>query len=164
MKATGLSGKQIAVLNLQRFEAWVEERKRVGDWRLYVRGNKLNRSEIAVECGFAKSVLQQNPSVLSLLGEVERDLVKEGVLLATTSADAQLGPESTSLAQEGDTRATQAALGRAMAAKARAEQRAKGLEEQNAVLRAEARELRERLKQYQLIEEHLALTGRLLTP
>lgn len=162
MKSEGLSGKQIAVLNLKRFEAWVAERDRAGDWRSYVRGNRLNRTDIALDCGFAKSVLRQNPSVGLLLASIEERLAKDGVLSPLSASDDAHEKLRRPSQSEGDARAAQVTLARAMAAKTAAERRAKGLEEQNAALRAEVRELRASLNQHRLMEEHLALTGRLL--
>ncbi len=65
------SGAQKAVENLAAFEAWVADRRRLGDHGDYVRGGKLNRSEIAVECGFARSVFTQNPQVKARLAELD---------------------------------------------------------------------------------------------
>jgi hypothetical protein len=51
-----------------------------------------------------------------------------------------------------------------MIAKNQADQRVKALEEQNATLRAEVYELREQLKRFKHLDEHLCRTGRLLRP
>jgi len=56
------------------------------------------------------------------------------------------------------------ALRRAMNAKARAEQRVKALEEQNATLRAEVKSLRDQVRKLNFMDEHLAQSGRLLRP
>ena len=53
---------------------------------------------------------------------------------------------------------------RAMSARATLEKRVKAVEEQNATLRAENAELRERLRRSVLAEIHLAETGRVLPP
>ncbi|NQZ55857.1 MAG: hypothetical protein HRT88_00060 [Lentisphaeraceae bacterium] len=44
----------------------------------------LNRSEIAKACGFAKSVLKQNPQVKILLAEFEDELSSRGILSPKT--------------------------------------------------------------------------------
>lgn len=49
-----------------------------------------------------------------------------------------------------------------MAAKGRAEARVKALEEQNASLKAEVASLRERLRRFEHLDDHLSRTGRLL--
>ena len=51
---------------------------------------------------------------------------------------------------------------RIMAAKGRAEARVKALEEQNASLKAEVASLRERLRRFEHLDDHLSRTGRLL--
>ena len=51
---------------------------------------------------------------------------------------------------------------RIMAAKGRAEARVKALEEQNASLKAEVASLREQLRRFEHLDDHLARTGRLL--
>lgn len=61
-----------------------------------------------------------------------------------------------------DAATVQAADLRILSAKASAEKRVKSVEEQNAALKAENRDLREQLKKYKLLEEHLSTTGRLL--
>ena len=49
-----------------------------------------------------------------------------------------------------------------MAAKGRAEARVKELEEQNAALKAEVSSLRECLRRFEQLDDHLGRTGRLL--
>ena len=51
---------------------------------------------------------------------------------------------------------------RIMAAKGKAEARVKALEEQNASLKAEVASLRDRLRRFELLDDHLSRTGRLL--
>ena len=65
------SGQQIAKANLVKFQSWIVEREQVNDWHDYLRGEKLNRSESAAECGFALSVLRQNPAVRNALEVLE---------------------------------------------------------------------------------------------
>lgn len=50
------NGQDIAKANAARFDAWVAERYRANDWLSYLRDRKLNPTEIARGCGFAKSV------------------------------------------------------------------------------------------------------------
>ena len=150
-----LSGQQIAANNLQKFQTWIAERDAANDWTDYVRQGKLNRSELAVECGFALSVVRQNPAVKSALEAVEARLLASGILLpakAAPSASIEAGADATS----------QSIDKRIMAAKGKAEARVKALEEQNAALKAEVRDLREQLKTFRHLDEHLCSTGRLL--
>lgn len=51
---------------------------------------------------------------------------------------------------------------RVMAATSKAEARVKVLEEQNAALKAEVCDLREQLRRYDHLDDHLGRTGRLL--
>lgn len=149
----GLSGQQLAKANLQKFAAWVVERDAAGDWRDYVRGGKLNRSEIASECGFALSVLRQNPAVKAALAAVEDRLRTQGLLTGEAAATTNEADASVRAADK-----------RVMSAKAQAETRVKALEEQNATLRAEIRDLKAQLARFQHLDDHLSRTGRLLPP
>ena len=152
MNAAGLSGQQIAANNLQKFNEWVTVRDAAADWLDYVRQGKLNRSEIASECGFALSVVRQNPAVKTALEALETRLTASNILGGAPSAT-----------DEAVTAATNQAVDRrTMAAKLKAEQRVKALEEQNATLKAEMCDLREQIKTYRHLEEHLCSTGRLL--
>lgn len=155
MIATGLSGQQIAANNLQKFTEWVFERDAANDWQGYIRQDKLNRSEIAKECDFALSVLRQNPAVKKALEGLEERLRASGILCDPKTAPGAFN-------EAADAATIQAVDRRIMAAKAKAEQRAKALEEQNAALKAEVRDLREQLRTYRHLDEHLCSTGRLL--
>ena len=169
-----LSNRQIAERNVQRFKDWIAERDVAGDWSDYVRSNKLNRAEIADECGFARSVLQQNPMVKAELESLEERLRGQGVLTAglvsgTTSSGSIEGlrPANDTQARGGppsEDPGVQIALRRAMGAKGRAEARVKALEEQNATLRAEIRGLREQVRKLNLLDEHLGTSGRVPHP
>lgn len=74
-----LSGQQKADQNLATFLSWVAS-KTDADYREIVLRGKLNRKEIARECGFAKSVLLQNPRVRASLKKLEADLRKRDIL------------------------------------------------------------------------------------
>ena len=151
MTSQKMNGKDIGANNLIRFNAWIEERKNAGDWKDYVRQGKLNRSEIASECNFALSALRQNPAVKAALEALEASLRDQGVIGATGGqANAVDDPTGLAVAR------------RVLVAKGRADERAKVLEEQNAVLRAEVRDLREQLKRYKHLDDHLCRTGRML--
>lgn len=151
------SKAELAVQAVQRFSEWVAERGRVGDWGDYIRGGKLNRSELAKECEFGRAALQQNPGLASALIALETRLAEQDVLSAEPQQN--ISPELKAQAVAADEQ-----VQRAMSARATLEKRVKALEEQNATLRAEAVELRERLRRSTLAEIHLAQTGRLLPP
>lgn len=139
------SGQQIARQNVAKFEAWLCERSASDDWTDYARGSQLNRKEIAAECGFAVSVLRQNPAIKDLLQDAEERLRKRGVL---NQASGDL--ESLAASQ------------RASQGHSRDKSRIKQLEEQNAAHKARIAALENTLKKYELFEEHLSETGRAL--
>lgn len=148
------SGQQVARDNLTKFQNWSAEREAANDWHDYIRGNKLNRSEIAAECGFALSVMRQNPAVKTALETLEARLTALGIIQPRESA-----PEGPN---EPDDASEKVIDKRIMAAKGRAEARVKALEEQNASLKAEVASLRERLRRFEHLDDHLGRTGRLL--
>ncbi len=150
-----LSGQQLARSNLLKFQRWIAERDAANDWTDYIRGDKLNRSEIAAECSFALSVVRQNPAVKEALDTLENRLRATGVLGSSKAAQNtsdNVPEDATSLAVDR----------RIMVAKGKAEARVKALEEKNAALWAEVHGLREQLKRYKHLDEHLCRTGRLL--
>lgn len=150
---TNQSGPQLAKENLRKFQSWITERESANDWHDYLRGDKLNRSEIAAECCFALSVLRQNPAVKNALEALEERLTTLGIT------------QSLKAARDASNEAAAAEIvidKRIMAAKGRAEARVKALEEQNASLKAEVASLRDRLRRFEHLDDHLGRTGRLL--
>jgi hypothetical protein len=103
----------------------------------------LSRTEIAGECGFAKSALLQNPTIRAALRELEDCLRARGVLPAL-DRDGVPPPSR----EPGTRKAVQL------------EQRLRRLEQENASLRSEVGELKAVLKRYALLEEVKAETGR----
>lgn len=148
------SGQQIAKDNLLKFQSWIAEREAADDWKDYLRGDKLNRSEIAAECGFALSVLRQNPAVKEALHALE-------ARLEALSVTQSLKP-APGVSNERAIAAEKVIDQRIMAAKGKAEARVKALEEQNAALKAEVADLRARLRRFNHLDDHLGRTGRLL--
>lgn len=73
------SGQQVAEENVQRFQTWVAS-KTDSDFRQMVSRGVLSRTEIAAECGFAKSALAQNPRIREALKCLEEQLRGRGVL------------------------------------------------------------------------------------
>ncbi|WNC89440.1 VPA1267 family protein [Paraburkholderia sp. FT54] len=155
------SGKQIAEQNLQLFQTWLAS-KTDADFRQMVSRGVLSRKEMAKECGFAKSALDQNPRIKATLKAVEDGLRDRGILPALEeklTIDGAAPP----MREMGQQRA------------ARDSERLKRLELENASLRAEKDELRRentnlraekddlkrQLERYAVLEEALSLTGRL---
>ena len=73
------SGQQLAEENVQKFSTWVASKTDADFRNMAVRG-VLSRTEIAAECGFAKSALAQNPRIRDALKGLEASLRERGVL------------------------------------------------------------------------------------
>ena len=154
MSQSNQSGQQLARDNLAKFQSWIAEREVTNDWHDYLRGDKLNRSEIAAECDFSLSVMRQNPAVKEALEALESRLTTLGLTQPLRTA-----PDASNEAAAASEKVIDK---RIMAAKGRAEARVKALEEQNASLKAEVASLRERLRRFEHLDANLSRTGRLL--
>lgn len=141
------SGQQIAAQNFQLFNAW-RASKLDQDFRQMVSRGVLSRKEIAKECGFAKSALDQNPRIKALLKETEDGLRLRGIL----------PPLEKSVVGEGELPAFRD-NGRQHVI--RDKERLQRLERENASLYAENAELKRKLRQFTVLQDALALTGRL---
>lgn len=141
------SGKQIAEQSAQAFATWVAG-KTDDDFLAMANRGVLSRKEIATECGFAKSALDQNPRIKTALRELEDSLRQRGVLPKAT----EKSPEEAAkplMREPGKLRASLDA------------ERMRRLETDHASLKAENAELKRALEKYTLLGEALALTGRL---
>lgn len=141
-----LSGQQKADQNIAIFLSWSTS-KTEADFREMALRGQLNRKEIARECGFAKSVLLQNPRVRDSLKSLEADLRERGILPPLAVIEGAAPVAAT----------TESNNARAAADKARL----KRLEVENAALRAELMELRDQLERYRVMDNVLSSTGRL---
>lgn len=141
------SGQQLSEQNVRTFAAWVAS-KTDDDFREMASRGVLSRKEIAIECGFAKSALDQNPRIKAALRELEDSLRSRGVL--PTAVEKQTENEDKSLVREAGK------LRGALDA-----ERLRRLETDNASLRAEVAELKRSLEKHAILSEALALTGRL---
>lgn len=63
----GKNGQQIASENVVAVNVWIAERNQRRDWHEYAYNNRINRSVLADELDFAKSVCTQNSTVRALL-------------------------------------------------------------------------------------------------
>ena len=138
-----MNGQQRSDQNHTSFLSWIAG-KTDADYREMVQRGQLNRKELARECGFARSVLLQNPRIKDALRVLEAQL-RERDILPPVAEPATPAPTSN------------APNPRAAADKARL----KRLEAENAALRAEVMELRGRLDRYRLMDDVLSSTGRL---
>lgn len=141
------SGKQLAESNFNAFLSWVSS-KSDADFREMVTRGVLSRKEIAVECAFAKSALDQNPRIKAALRDLEERLRERGVLPPIVAQDGQT-PASPLVREQGQTRAALDA------------DRVRRLEQENAVLKAEVAELKRLLERFVVLQDVLAETGRL---
>lgn len=141
------SGRQIAEHNAELFAAWVAS-KTDEDFRAMASRGVLSRKEIAIECGFAKSALDQNPRIKAGLRELEDALRARGVL--PPAVEKSVVDAATPLMREpGKLRGALDA------------ERLRRLETDNASLKAEVAELKRSLEKHAILSEALALTGRL---
>src|SRR5258706_5073441 len=138
------SGKQIAEQNFHIFQAWLGGKTDV-DFRQMVSRGVLSRKELAKECGFAKSALDQNPRIKAALKAVEDGLRQRGVLPALEEK-LPIGGAAPPMPDVGQQRAAPDA------------ERLKRLEQDNASLRAENDELKLQLERYVVLQEALYLT------
>ena len=141
------SGRQLAEQNVQAFAAWMAS-KTDDDFRAMANRGVLSRKEVAKECGFAKSALDQNPRIKAALRELEDGLRLRGVLPPVVERDPD-APQAPLVREPGRLRAAQDA------------ERLRRLEQENAGLKAEVAELKRALEKHAVLREALALTGRL---
>lgn len=151
------SGAQIGAENRLSFLDWIDHRFAASDWNEYVHGGKLNKSKIALECGFARAVFAQNPAIKKEVQILENELHNKGILYPfKSSLESQIGDKED---------ATNNSLNRRdLSIQSKSDSRLKALEEQNAALKAEVRELRRKLADFKHLDDNLMKTGRLLHP
>lgn len=148
------SAREIAAENLNLLTTWIKEREAAGDWNDYLHQGKLNRSEIAAETGIGLSAFRQNPRVREALEVLEVQLRTLGVIEPAKAAH-QHSSEGASASEGAVDKLIMAAMDKAGA-------RVKALEEQNASLKAEVASLRECLRRFEHLDDHLGRTGRIL--
>jgi hypothetical protein len=140
------SGRQLSEQNVAVFTAWVAS-KTDHDFRALANRGVLSRKEIAIECGFAKSVLDQNPRIKAALRELEDELRTRSVLpqkVEKTGEDVS----KPLMREPGNIRGALDA------------ERLRRLETDNASLKAEVAELKRSLEKHTILSEALSLTGR----
>lgn len=141
------SGQQIAEQNVKTFATWVAS-KTDSDFRAISSRGLLSRKEIATECGFAKSALDQNPRIKAALRALEDALRGRGVLPPAVEKT----PEDAAKPLMYDPGKLRGALDA---------ERLRRLETDNASLKAEVAELKRCLEKHAILREALAMTGRL---
>lgn len=141
------SGQQLSEQNVKTFATWVAS-KTDDDYRAMASRGVLSRKEIAIECGFAKSALDQNPRVKAALRELEEALRARGVLPPVVEKTAEEAAKPL-MREPGKLRGALDA------------ERLRRLETDNASLKAEVAELKRALEKHSILSEALSLTGRL---
>lgn len=141
------SGQQIAEQNVKTFATWMAS-KTDDDYRAMASRGVLSRKEIATECGFAKSALDQNPRIKASLRELEEALRARGVLPPVV----EKLPEDAAKPLMREPGRLRGALDA---------ERLRRLETDNASLKAENAELKRSLEKHAILSEALSLTGRL---
>ncbi len=141
------NGKQLSETNFATFQAWAQS-KTDADFREMANRGVLARKEIAIECGFAKSVLDQNPRVKAALRELEDGLRSRGILPPAALPEPGSPPKPL-VRQPGQVRAALDA------------ERVRRLEQENAGLKAELAEVKRLLEKFTLLQDALTHTGRL---
>lgn len=140
-----MNGHQIAEENYQKFLSWINS-KTNDDYKQMVYRGQLSRKEIATECGFGKSALNQNPKIKEALITLEDKLRKKGIL-----------PEK--VEKKAENKLPERKVERVK--NQRDSKRLNRLEQENTALRAENQHFKEALQRYQLLEEVIAETGRM---
>ena len=142
------SGKQLAEQNFQTFSTWIATQTDSDFRQIIVRGG-LSRKEIAAQCGFAQSALNQNPRIKAALLAREESLREVGVL----------PPKATVLSCEDSS--IPALREMVNAGRSLDVERLRRLELENASLKAENQELKRQLDRFAVLREVLSTTGRL---
>lgn len=140
------SGQQLAEQNFVAFNTWLSS-KTDDDFRQMASRGVLSRKEIAIECGFSKSALDQNPRIKAALRAAEQALRERGVLPPTAEKSPEQ-PGEPLMREVGKQKFSLDA------------ERLRRLEQENASLRSEVGELKRQLERYAVIQEALSLTGR----
>lgn len=139
------SGQQKAEENYQKFLAWMND-KTDDDYKQLVFRGQLSRQEIAAECDFGKSAINQNPRIKEALKTLENDLRQKGVLPEIVESQT---PEKL---LERDIDKSRNTLNSARLTK---------LEQKVTALLAENDSLKETLIKYQLLDEIITESGRM---
>lgn len=142
------SGQQIGVENVERLRGYLSELKAKGA-RLPSRNGKADKSAIAVACCFNRQTLYNNPEAVALLEQAVRDIGLE-------DGDAPSGG--------GKLEQVQRRLNQRDRRIQQLEEKLTIKEAENAALRREKRELKEKLRQYEIFEEVMTTNGRRLIP
>jgi hypothetical protein len=142
------SGQQIGAENAEKLRNYLEVLKSKGV-RLPSRDGKVDKSAIAIACGFNRQTLYNNPDAVALLEQAVHDIgLEDG---KTQLAGGKIEHVQRRLDQR-DRRIQQL------------EEKLTAKEAENAELRKEKRGLKEKLRQYEVFEEIMTTNGRRFIP
>ncbi|ELR63725.1 hypothetical protein C942_03394 [Photobacterium marinum] len=139
------NGQELAKENVDKFNDWLKSMTD-DDFRVMEHRGSLKRKLVAKGCGFAVSVLRQNPKVRALFVDLEDDLRKRSILPPLKEKESPNKDESQELDQDEAKRGTQAA-------------HANRLEQDNIELKAKVAKL---TAEKEKLEQELEKTGRKL--
>lgn len=139
------NGQELAKENVEKFNDW-HKTINDDDFRAMEHNGQLKRKLVAKGCGFAVSVLRQNPKVRALFVDLEDDLRNRGILPPLKEKESPNKDESQELDQAEAKRGTQAA-------------HASRLEQDIVELRAKVAQL---TAEKEKLEQELEKTGRKL--
>jgi len=142
------NGRQLGKQNVEKFLAWLASRGNDDLQKIILRG-ALSRREIAAQCGFSVSVLNQNPRIKAELSRKEANLRKMGILPGTEKSS------------QTDNAKPHASLGSQSRNQFAGYDELRQLELENSSLKAENYKLKRQLDKLALLHEILATTGRL---
>lgn len=149
------NGIQLGEENYIKFYNWFHEREKSLKLSEYFFRGKLNKSLIAVECGFDRKVFHTNPAVFELFRKLESDLsisISSNECFIADVLDAPHVKSSTPHVSD-------LHVQKLNVLNDKLNKRLKILEERNASLSAEIVVLRFKLNKLCHIENHLAKTG-----
>ena len=142
-----------AKVNLERFNAFVDERKKQSDWEDYTLPNRLdlNKKMIARECGFDRKRITENSKIRAKYEDVKADLIVKGILIEDIRTPSEQHSVKSAIRNS--------SVDKRMLKKSQETNAA--LEEQLYKTTKELEETKTKLKRLTAIEDYLLATGRL---
>jgi len=156
----GKSGQQVGAEYAERFRQYLDA-LRAKKQRLPVHNGKLNNTAIAVACAFPRLTLYQNTQVREMLDTAVKD--KEiGIVNGNGSALPNTGGSET--VPKGRAAHLEKLVGKQERRIGELEEIRASLVAENEELKRERKVLKEKLRQYEIMEEIMTTNGRRLRP
>lgn len=141
------SGQQVGAENVGKLRVYLDALKAKGA-RIPSRNGKVDKSALAIACGFNRQTLYNNPEAIALLEQAVEDI---GLDKGSPPKDGK----AVHLQQQMDVRDRRIQ---------RLEQLLTTRTAENSALRQEIKELKEQLRRYALLEESISTNGRKYRP